>query len=321
MIRRNLRVYLCLAVFGGLLAAALPAAVAQDQGSEDGGQAGEGRGRGGRGGGYGRNRGPDGQNGEGGGRNRGGEAGGRGGQRREERPAGAANPSPTAPAPSNVTPPPVSTNRGFGRGNSGSRTSGFGSNSPASLPPSGAVAAGAASNADAMLKRFDTLKPDGVLDADELARSRFINMKPADRNNDGKVTKEELTAWYVARAQGGGAAAPASSPPATSAAGAAKSAPAASAAPPAAASISAPAASASSPTEPQRKSYRFLSAMERLPGGLPSWFRDKDRDRDGQVLMSEWTSQWSDSAVNEFSKHDRNGDGVITPSEALRSGG
>ncbi len=318
MIRRKLRVYLCLAVFGGLLAADLPAAVAQDQGSEEGGQAGEGRGRGARGGGQGRNRGPDGQNGEGGGRN--GRGGGGRGQRREERPAEAPKPSPAVPAASNPS-SPAPTNRGFNSGNSGGRTSGFGSNSPASLPPSGAAAAGAAANADAMLKRFDTLKPDGVLDADELARSRFINMRPADRNGDGKVTKEELTAWYVARAQGGGAAAPASTPAATNAAVAAKPAPAATAAPPSAASATAPATGGSSSTEPQRKSYRFLSAMERLPGGLPSWFRDKDRDRDGQVLMSEWTTQWTDSAVNEFSKHDRNGDGVITPSEALRSGG
>ncbi|MFO0896304.1 MAG: hypothetical protein U0836_02645 [Pirellulales bacterium] len=318
MIRRNLRVYLCLAVFGGLLAADLPAAVAQDQGSEEGGQ-GEGRGRGARGGGQGRNRGPDGQNGEGGGRNGRGGGGGRG-QRREERPAEAPKPSPAVPAASNPTSPPPS-NRGFNSGNSGGRTSGFGSNSPASLPPSGAAAAGAAANADAMLKRFDTLKPDGVLDADELARSRFINMRPADRNGDGKVTKEELTAWYVARAQGGGAAAPASTAAAPNVAVAAKPAPAATAAPPSDASATAPASGGSSSTEPQRKSYRFLSAMERLPGGLPSWFRDKDRDRDGQVLMSEWTTQWTDSAVNEFSKHDRNGDGVITPSEALRSGG
>jgi hypothetical protein len=163
-----------------------------------------------------------------------------------------------------------------------------------------------------MLTRYDRNR-DGKLDAEEIARYRWGNLKEADRSGDGNVTKEELTAWLAARAQGGAAATAAAT--ATAAPRPGPAAPASQAM----ASRAAPAASASN--EPQRKSYRFLSALERLPSGLPSWFREKDGDKDGQVQMSEWTKRWSDSAVSEFSRHDGNGDGVITPAEALRSGG
>jgi hypothetical protein len=176
-----------------------------------------------------------------------------------------------------------------------------------------------------MFTRYDRNR-DGKLDAAEMARSRFLDLKPADRSGDGQVTKDELTAWMTARAQGGAAAAPTAAakpaaPPASATAPASVQANAAAASSKPAANSLASAAADSEPSGPQRKSYRFLSATERLPSGLPSWFREKDRDRDGQVMMSEWTSRWNDAAVSEFSRHDRNGDGVITPAEALRSGG
>jgi hypothetical protein len=69
-----------------------------------------------------------------------------------------------------------------------------------------------------------------------------------------------------------------------------------------------------------KKSYRFLSPQERLPRGLPDWFLRKDADGDGQVAMAEYASSgWSEALAEEFTKHDLNGDGVITPEECLKA--
>jgi Ca2+-binding EF-hand superfamily protein len=73
-------------------------------------------------------------------------------------------------------------------------------------------------------------------------------------------------------------------------------------------------------------SYRFRSAQERLPSGLPGWFGERDANRDGQISMAEYSRTWNDSTVREFARYDRNNDGVITAEEALnplggRSGG
>lgn len=64
-------------------------------------------------------------------------------------------------------------------------------------------------------------------------------------------------------------------------------------------------------------SYRFLSPAERLPKGTPSWFLRADADGDGQVSMHEYSATWSDAKAAEFAALDRNGDGRITPDEAL----
>jgi hypothetical protein len=66
----------------------------------------------------------------------------------------------------------------------------------------------------------------------------------------------------------------------------------------------------------KRKTYRFTPAEDRLPNGLPSWFKSRDRNKDGQVAMSEYRSSWTASAVRDFTRLDANGDGVITPKEA-----
>lgn len=62
---------------------------------------------------------------------------------------------------------------------------------------------------------------------------------------------------------------------------------------------------------------RFLRPSERLPDGLPSWFARSDTDGDGQVMMAEYSTSWSDSKAAEFMRYDVDGDGVITPKEAL----
>lgn len=66
-------------------------------------------------------------------------------------------------------------------------------------------------------------------------------------------------------------------------------------------------------------SYRFLTALDRLPKGLPSWFLTKDRDGDGQVTMAEFSGEWDSSRLAEFERYDLNDDGIITPAECLKA--
>lgn len=68
----------------------------------------------------------------------------------------------------------------------------------------------------------------------------------------------------------------------------------------------------------KRHSYRFTSATDRLPSGLPSWFTSKDANLDGQVQMSEYSRYWTKSIVDEFRRYDRNDDGFITAKEAAK---
>jgi hypothetical protein len=65
-------------------------------------------------------------------------------------------------------------------------------------------------------------------------------------------------------------------------------------------------------------SYRFLMPQERLPDGLPEWYKSRDANADGQIRMSEFsTSQWSEKTLTEYYQFDLNKDGVITPGECL----
>jgi EF hand domain-containing protein len=66
----------------------------------------------------------------------------------------------------------------------------------------------------------------------------------------------------------------------------------------------------------KRKSYRFTPATERLTGNLPSWFKSRDRNKDGQVSMSEYSRSWTDRLARQYRELDLNDDGVITSKEA-----
>jgi hypothetical protein len=66
----------------------------------------------------------------------------------------------------------------------------------------------------------------------------------------------------------------------------------------------------------KRKSYRFTPAQERLAGNLPSWFKSRDRNKDGQVSMSEYSRSWTARLVRQFQDVDLNDDGVVTAKEA-----
>lgn len=67
-----------------------------------------------------------------------------------------------------------------------------------------------------------------------------------------------------------------------------------------------------------RRSYRVITAQEKLPEGLPGWFTDKDRNGDGQVSMHEYSRRWTDSTARRFLGLDKNDDGLITADEALK---
>lgn len=75
-----------------------------------------------------------------------------------------------------------------------------------------------------------------------------------------------------------------------------------------------------SSTDP-KKSYRVLTATERLPKGLPDWFARNDIDADGQVSMAEYMTEFTDARAAEFASYDLNGDGIITPEECLEAEG
>jgi hypothetical protein len=76
--------------------------------------------------------------------------------------------------------------------------------------------------------------------------------------------------------------------------------------------------SSDSPKRTGPKSGRFLTPQERLPKGLPEWFREKDTNGDGQVDMAEYAGQWTPALVEEFTRYDLNRDGVITAAECLK---
>jgi len=63
----------------------------------------------------------------------------------------------------------------------------------------------------------------------------------------------------------------------------------------------------------------FRSTGRSAPTGLPGWFTDKDTDKDNQVRMSEYASQWTTELVEEFYGYDRNFDGVVTAQEAIEA--
>lgn len=152
--------------------------------------------------------------------------------------------------------------------------------------------------AEGLLSQYDENK-NGQLERDEWKRMRG-DPEESDRNRDGIITKEELAARMSQQAGGR----PAGGPSGGSSSGS---------------SSSGSSRYSRGGETSTRKTERFLSPLERLPKGLPDWFARSDVDADGQVMMHEYSSAWSDSKVEEFLKIDLNGDGIITPFEALES--
>lgn len=219
------------------------------------------------------------------------------------------------------------TSSGFGTSSSSgpsspsSSTSGYSSSSnsyssTSSSSSNSGMEARISSYAGSLLRMYDQNK-NGSLEKEEWSRMR-TNMQPADRNGDGVITQVELTSYMVQEMQkrsgsyGSSSTASSTSGPSSSSGSTSTSTSTSSA------TQNAP-TSAGGNTASAPRSYRFLTPTERLPGGLPEWFLQKDANRDGQVSMVEFSNSWSDSTASEFAFFDLNGDGVVTPQECLRA--
>ena len=147
--------------------------------------------------------------------------------------------------------------------------------------------------AESIIKQHDKNR-NGKLEKDEWGGLRG-DPKETDRNHDGVITLDEMTERLNAYRRGRSRGEPSSR--------------------------SSPRKSRSSSSDSDdsdgRKFYRSLTATERLPEDIPSWFVQKDANGDGQVAMAEYSSRWTVSLAKRFTAIDRNGDGVITPKESL----
>jgi Ca2+-binding EF-hand superfamily protein len=149
-------------------------------------------------------------------------------------------------------------------------------------------------HAESILKQNDKDR-SGALERDRGEWADVRNAEAIDKDHNGVITLEELTAYYLAengrhpvkKADAGKKAAAIPNQP--------------DAAPP-----------------NSGKTYRILSPTERLPEGLPDWFARNDANGDGQISMSEYTHEWTPEQAAKFAHFDLNGDGIITAEECLQ---
>ncbi len=64
-----------------------------------------------------------------------------------------------------------------------------------------------------------------------------------------------------------------------------------------------------------RRETPYVTNEESLPEGLPDWFIEKDANKDGQLSMAEYLGDITPDAVAEFTKMDRDDNGVVNPAE------
>ncbi|MGQ9762255.1 MAG: hypothetical protein ACUVQH_10135 [Thermogutta sp.] len=140
--------------------------------------------------------------------------------------------------------------------------------------------------AEGLMRHYDENR-SGKLEKNEWEKMRGSDWAKADKDGNSELTLQEIAEHLTAQAGGS--------------------------------SSSSSSSGAATPVSTRRFIQR--AAWDRLPSGLPSWFKEKDRDRDGQVLMAEFTDKWTEDKLREFQKHDLNGDGIITPAECLKASG
>ncbi len=160
--------------------------------------------------------------------------------------------------------------------------------------PAGAVPASVQlKQAQKIFQRLD-VNGDGVLSAEEMPEALRRTRSRWDANRDGSIDPQEYWAYYQGRltrlseqvaageidlklARGGPAVKPV----------------------------------------PQRveESQPAAAHNDKLPAGLPDWFRKLDTDGDGQVGLYEWRK--SGRPFEEFFRMDRNADGLLTAEEVL----
>lgn len=202
-------------------------------------------------------------------------------------------------------------------------SSGSSNSRPGSSSSGGASPSGSSSNsgddrvaryAEGLLKQYDTNK-DGILQRDEWSKMRGEPQK-ADRDGNGLVTKDELAAQLADYSKGRSGGSSGSSGGGSSGESSSSRSSTGSSYPSSGSYGSRSSSSGSPAARGTVKTYRFLSPLERLPQGLPDWFTRNDADGDGQIAMAEFATSWDDERAAEFSRWDRNNDGLITAKEA-----
>jgi len=156
------------------------------------------------------------------------------------------------------------------------------------------------------VQRYDRNR-DGTLDANELREGRWgDDPMTFDQNGDGKLTREELAVRSAKRRQNS-----------TSSASNQRDNRSQSS------TMQQPRQDAEKEKVPDLfekiTSYRMADkdGNPKRPAGLPEWFVRKDIDFDNQVSMKEFASKWTDDVIEDFSRADTNGDGLITTRECL----
>ncbi len=163
------------------------------------------------------------------------------------------------------------------------------------------------------MQRYDTNK-DGILDEKEIKDGRWSDdPMQFDRNGDKKLTQQELAVRYAKRR-------------------AAEDAEKANKDKQSTASIArgdrrrsgddqSRDAAQEAPVNPWNKqaSYKIAprSGASMKVQGIPEWFVSSDANRDGQVMMHEFATNWDEATLNEFARFDTNDDGTITTFETL----
>ena len=214
----------------------------------------------------------------------------------------------------------TSSSRDSGSRDSGSRGS---SSRGGTSSSSGASTDRMAFFANSMMQRYDK-DGSGVLEKSEWASFR-TDPSPGDTNKDGKLTKDELTKWMSSRfgqSRGGGDSGRGSSDRGSSGRGGSSQASARGGRDRGSSQGGGRGSSQDSRRGGDSKSdtaesYRFKTLGERLPEGLPEWFKSNDGNGDGQIMMSEYAKNWNAQMLDSFDKFDFNADGVITPEECL----
>lgn len=159
---------------------------------------------------------------------------------------------------------------------------------------------GARDSADGLVRRYDENR-NGILERDEWTK---ISGSPAnaDTNRDGKISRTELINRLIVMRRARGSSDDEDREESDRGSDRRERD---------------RDRSASSSGSGERRSYRFVTAEERIPKDARSWITDHDKNGDGQVAMHEYSSNWTDSRVRDFARYDANSDGIITPEEYL----
>ena len=70
--------------------------------------------------------------------------------------------------------------------------------------------------------------------------------------------------------------------------------------------------------DPSKATAMFHVPGQSQPTGLPGWFRQQDRNGDGQLSLAEYAPTSSQEAVAAFERLDSNRDGLLTPRECVQ---